>query len=106
MVSIIAGVLVAGSAFGVALYKGRTGWHWFVATLFAFSTLWVMSAAALYLAGMHPPFALVDTDLAAFVGGLTAIVVLIILVAVPQRPRSHTASVAAVRRGPTTGDAT
>jgi hypothetical protein len=105
MVSVIAALAVAICAFALALLKGRTGWHWFILTLFAFAALWVMSALALYLAGIHTSFALADKELAEFVGGLTAIVVLVILLSVPNRPRASAVSIASSRDGPTTGDA-
>lgn len=98
MVSIIAGLAVAGIAFFIALYKRRTGWHWFALTAIAFALSWMLSAAGLYIAGVHLPFAVVDKELAGFVGVLTGIVIVAILIFVPQRPRRHSVTLEARSR--------
>jgi hypothetical protein len=100
MISAIAGLVVAVMAFGIALYKGRTGWHWFLLTLSAFAALWGMSAFGLYLAGVHQSLASADKHLGSFVGALTAAVIVAVLIAVPYRPRRHSVSFEAPPRRP------
>lgn len=98
MMTIIAGISVAAFAFCAALYKGRTGWHWSVLALVAFAVFWLVSAVTLLLAGVHPSFAAADKDLAVFAGGLTALIVLAILIAVPFRPKRRSAPLDGLRQ--------
>jgi hypothetical protein len=97
MTSIGMGVL----AYGVAVYKGRTGWHWFALTVFAFAAVWLASFLVLYFASVQISLAAADKSLAGFAGAVTCAVMVVVLFCVPYRPRRHSAPLEAARREPT-----
>jgi hypothetical protein len=98
MMTVIAAIAIVILAYAAALYKGRTGWHWSVLALVAFGVLWLLTAATLLVAGVHQSLSAEDRNLAAFAGGLTAAVVLVILVAVPFRPKRRSVPLDAPER--------
>jgi hypothetical protein len=87
--------------YGVAVYKGRTGWHWFALTLFAFAALWLVSFLALYVANVSVSLGAADKSLAGFAGAVTCAVMVALLLSVPDRPKKHAPPMQAARRGPT-----
>jgi hypothetical protein len=70
-----------------AHWKGRTAWHWFVLSAFAYAVIWILTVVALDLAGVE--VWLGSHKLALFVGTLTGALILIILISVPERPGRH-----------------
>jgi hypothetical protein len=101
MHSVVAGVAVAAVITFVALYKGRTGWHWFALSLFAFAAIWGTSFGVLYVANVRLTLGSADRALAEFSAAVTATVIVIVLAWLPHRPRPHSAPpVTAERRGP------
>jgi hypothetical protein len=70
--------------------KGRTGWHWLVLAISAYAAIWLSTVVTLDLAGLSVPLS--SGRLALYVGALAGIVILIILVSVPARPRRRVAS--------------
>jgi 4-hydroxybenzoate polyprenyltransferase len=70
-----------------AYWKGRTAWHWFVLSVCAFGVVWLATILTLDLSGVR--INLESRKLALFAGALTGIIILIVLVSVPQRPRRH-----------------
>ncbi len=103
MHSLVAGAVVGVLVTLVAVYKGRTGWHWFALSAFAFASVWLVSFVALYLANVRLSLGAADRSLAEFAGAVTATIIVILLVWLPPRPRQHTAPpppVAAPRRDP------
>jgi hypothetical protein len=100
MYSALTGVGIGVLVFGLALYKGRTGWHWFALTIFAFSAVWLASYLVLYVASVDMPLAAADKSLAGFAGAVTLAVMLVILLYVPPRPRRHAAPLEPAQRGP------
>jgi hypothetical protein len=101
MLSVVTGIAIAAVMFGVALYKGRTGWHWFALSLFAFATTWLLSVVVLYAANVQLSLVRADKSLAGFAGAVTCGVIFILLVCVPYRPRKSASALDAMRRGPT-----
>lgn len=89
MYSVMAGAAVAVVMTCIALYKGRTGWHWFLFSLILFGALWSLTELGLFLAGVHYSIASTDKRLAVFVGAITGIVIVTVLLAVPARPKRH-----------------
>jgi hypothetical protein len=87
MISTLTAVVVALVAFAVALFKGRTGWHWLLLSLVAFAMLWLLTAVALHFSDIRISIANADRQMALFVGTVTAAVIGIILLAVPSRRR-------------------
>jgi hypothetical protein len=77
------GLMIAAGAH----LKGRTGWHWFVLSVCAFGAIWVLTVAAVNFAGIQ--IWLGSPKLALFVGVLTALPIVVIIVSVPARPRRH-----------------
>ena len=100
MLSAMTAVAIAAVMFGVALYKGRTGWHWFALTLFAFATIWLLSVVVLYAANVELLLARADKPLAGFAGAVTCVVILVLLVCVPYRPRKPAPLSEDMRREP------
>ena len=100
MYSAIASVVISAGVYGVAVYKGRTGWHWFALTLFAFAAVWLLSFMALDFANVRMSLTAADKSLAGFAGAVTCVVMVVVLLYVPPRPRKHGTPVAAMRRGP------
>lgn len=101
MYSLVAGVAVGVMVALFAVYKGRTGWHWFALSLFAFASVWLMSFIVLYVANVRLSFDASDRALAGFSAAVTATVVVILLVWLPDRPRRHVVPpVTAEREGP------
>jgi len=103
MHSVFAGLAVGAIVFSLATYKRRTGWHWFALSLFAFATIWLTSFVVLYAANVHMSLVAADRTLAEFAGAITAPVILILLAALPPRPRPHGLpqfGAGAERRGP------
>jgi hypothetical protein len=96
MASIGIGILV----YGVAVYKGRTGWHWFALAVFAFAAVWLSSFLVLYFANVQISLAAADKSLAGFAGAVTLAVFVVVLLYVPYRPKRHAAPLEAARRGP------
>ena len=97
MVSAITCLVIAASVTGYAKWKGRTAWHWFLFGLLFFAVTWVSSLIALRLSGVRMAFASEDHVLAAFAGVLTISVTLVILIAVPERPKKHETELPAER---------
>lgn len=87
MISVLTAVVIALVMFALAVWKGRTGWHWLVLSLLAFSSLWLLTALVLHFSEIRVSITRADRELAAFVGFVTAAVIAIILLAVPSRPR-------------------
>jgi hypothetical protein len=101
MHSLVSGAIVGIIVFAVALYKGRTGWHWFALSLFAFASFWLLSFLVLYVANVKLTLSTADRSLAGFAGALTAAVIVILLACLPHRPRPHGSQPAtAGRRSP------
>lgn len=100
MFSAVTGIGIAAVIFGVALFKGRTGWHWAVLSVVAFAALWFFSIGVLYAANVHVPFERADKALALFAGILTGFVIIILLVCVPHRPRRQATPLRSMRRDP------
>ena len=100
MLSVMTGIAIAAVTFGVALYKGRTGWHWFTLSLFAFATIWLLSVVLLYAANVQLSLVRADKALAGFVGAVTCVVILVLLVCVPYRPRKPPRLSESIRREP------
>lgn len=90
MVEIAACLVVALFVAAYAHTKGRTGWHWFILSVCAYGALWLGTVVIVNVAGI--PIWLGSPKLALFVGALTAMPILIVLVSVPGRPRRHVAS--------------
>jgi hypothetical protein len=101
MFSAMAGVGIGILVYSVAAYKGRTGWHWFALTVFAFAAVWLTSSLVLYFANVQISATAADKPLAGFAGAVTCAVMLLVLFCVPYRPRKHGAPLEAARRGPT-----
>ena len=91
MHSAIIGVAVALAMAAVARYRGRTAWHWFAMSLFAFGVVLGLSAAMLYLANVTLSWEVTDRLLAAGAGVLTGAVTLVVVLCVPARPRRSAA---------------
>jgi hypothetical protein len=89
MYSVMAGAAVAVVVLCIALHKGRTGWHWFLFSLISFASLWVLAALGLFLANVHYSIASTDKRLAVFVGVITGLIIVTVLLAVPPRPKRH-----------------
>jgi len=89
MYSALISVAIAILMSGLAFYKGRTAWHWFVLSLLAFATVWLVSAVSLYVANVRYSLAGADRWLSPFSGAVTCLVIVVLLVAVPPRPRRH-----------------
>ena len=101
MYSLAVGAVVGALVTFFAVYKGRTGWHWFALSVFAFASVWLVSFVALYAANVRLTLSTADRSLAEFSGAVTATIIVILLIWLPPRPRSHAAhSVAPPRRGP------
>lgn len=104
MISALTGIGIALVIFAVALWKGRTGWHWLVLSLVAFLSLWLLTVVMLHFSAIRVSIVAADRELAAFVGVVTGAVMAIILFAVPSRPRRRNMSSANaggfVERGP------
>ncbi len=98
MHSVIAGFGVALLIGIVAHLKGRTGWHWFLLSLFAFTAAGIASTLMLYVADVGTNFATADRLLALAIGVLTCAVMLILVLSVPARPRGHSPALGVVRR--------
>jgi hypothetical protein len=101
MFSALASVGISGLVYAVAVYKGRTGWHWFALAIFAFAALWLASYLVLYFASVQISLTAADKSLAGFAGAVTLAVMVVVLLYVPPRPRRHAAPLEAARRGPT-----
>ena len=105
MHSVVAGVAVGALVTFFAVYKGRTGWHWFALSLFAFAIIWLASFVVLYAANVRLSLGSADRALAEFSAAVTVTVIVILLVFLPHRPRPHHAAPTMVagseRRGPT-----
>jgi hypothetical protein len=102
MHSLVAAVGVGVLVTFFAVYKRRTGWHWFALSLFAFASVWLTSFVVLYVANVRLTLAAADRSLAEFSGAVTVTIIIILLVWLPPRPRSHAAPPAAApRRDPT-----
>ncbi len=89
MHSLVAGAGVGALVTLLAVYKGRTGWHWFALSVFAFALIWLVSFVVLYAANVRLTLASADRTLAEFSGAVTATVIVILLVWLPPRPRPH-----------------
>lgn len=100
MHSAVTSVGVAAVMFGIALYKGRTGWHWFALSLFAFAAIWLFSIIVLYAANVQISLAVADKSLAGFAGAVTCTVIFVLLVCVPYRPKKQPPAVGAMRGDP------
>jgi hypothetical protein len=100
MISALTGLGVAVVMSGIAFYKGRTGWHWFALTLFAFASVYLLSMIALFAADLPVTVATDDRSLAGFAGAVTCTVILIVLFAIPPRPKRHSAGLAHASRTP------
>src|ERR1700691_2731532 len=90
MVSAATCIVVAFVLSAYAYWKGRTAWHWFVLSVCTFGMVWLMTILTLDLAGVA--IVLESRKLALFAGVLTGIIILIVFVSVPERPRRHVAS--------------
>jgi len=101
MFSAIACVGISVLVYGVAVHKGRTGWHWLALTLFAFVALWVFSFLVLHFANVPISLAAADKSLAGFAGAITCAVMVVVMLSVPGRPRRQSPPLEAGRRGPT-----
>ena len=97
MISAITCLGIAASVTSYAKWKGRTAWHWFLFGLLLFAGIWGASLVALLVSGVRMEFVSEDHVLAAFAGVLTISVTLIILVAVPERPKKHATQLRAER---------
>jgi hypothetical protein len=101
MHSLVAGAVVGALVTFLAVYKGRTGWHWFALSVVAFASVWLASFVVLYFADVRLTLGTADRSLAEFSGAVTATIIIILLVWLPPRPRRHAAPpVTAQRRGP------
>ena len=87
MISAATCIAVAFALSVYAHWKGRTAWHWFVLSVCAFGAVWLATILTLDLSGIR--VMLGSRKLALFAGAVTGIIVLIVLVSVPQRPRRH-----------------
>lgn len=87
MISIATVIMIAVAMFALAVFKGRTGWHWLVLSLIAFASFWFLTAVALHFSDIRISIHTADRELALFAGSVTAAVMAIILFAVPSRPR-------------------
>jgi hypothetical protein len=86
----IAAAVLVGLILAIGAHvKGRTGWHWFLLSVCAFGAVWLLTVAAMYVAGIQ--IWLGSPKLALFVGMLTALPILVTLFSVPARPRRHLA---------------
>jgi hypothetical protein len=100
MFSAMASVGIGIVVYGVAVHKGRTGWHWFALTVFAFAAVWLASYLVLYFANVQISPVAADKSLAGFAGAVTCAVMVVVLLYVPYRPRRHAVPLEAARRGP------
>jgi hypothetical protein len=100
MFSAMTSVGISIVVYGVAVHKGRTGWHWLALTLFAFAAVWLLSFLVLYYANVRISLNAADKSLAGFAGAVTCVVMVVVVLCVPYRPRKHASPLEAARRGP------
>ncbi|HUK59663.1 MAG TPA: hypothetical protein VLV50_10575 [Stellaceae bacterium] len=100
MHSLVAGAIVGALVTLLAVYKGRTGWHWLALSVFAFASVWLVSFVVLYAANVRLTLVAADRSLSEFAGAVTATTIVILLAWLPPRPRPHaTPSATVPRRG-------
>jgi len=92
MVSILTSVGIALLMGSFAAWKGRTGWHWFCLTIVAYATIWALTAIGVHYSDIRISIRMADREFAAFTSILTAAILLVILIAVPRRPRRRSAA--------------